>query len=109
MSRPSMLATEIHCEAQRYCDRKGITDYETFQKVKCSIAQGRFLRTIEPYTKLQVRILSTRMVDMMIYDGSDSLPTTTYKPLPADLEVALKKLDDLIEAEAEAFRKALHA
>jgi hypothetical protein len=103
-----MLATEIHCEAQRYCDRKGITDYETFQKVKCSIAQERYLKAIEPYTQLKVRILSTRMVDRMIYDGSDALPQITYKPFPLALEAALRGLDDLIETEAEYFRKALH-
>lgn len=101
-----MLAIDIEAEARRICEREGISDYETFKKVQCSVAYKAFQQAIEPYMQQKARIHSLRLLDRVVFEEGQP-PRTEYKPLPPELEQGLKMLDEMIEAEAERLRSAL--
>jgi hypothetical protein len=102
----NMLAIEIEAEARRVCDREGITDYETFQKVQCSVAHQAFLKAIDPYVRMKVHIHSLRLLDRVVFEEGKP-PRTEYKPLSPELERGLQMLDEMIETEAERYQSAL--
>lgn len=94
--------SSVESEARALCDRKGITDLETYERVCAEIRHRRFLEAIEPYQRMRVRALSMRMLDRILI-SADGTTETIYKPLPPAAQESLDQIDELIAKEARRF------
>ncbi len=90
----------IEAEARRYCDEKGIRDHDTFQHIAAGMRHSAFMRSIEPYIKQKVHILSLRQLDHIVMrEGQPA--EHIYKPDSPEVASALASLDELIAYEAK--------
>jgi hypothetical protein len=100
INQASFEMLSIQYEARRFCDERGIKDFDDYQRVCASFCHREFMRGIEPYMKLKTRIYSMRILDRIVMDKDGKIVRTEYKPFPAETQRALDQIEEMILAEA---------
>lgn len=90
----------VEHEARRFCDLKGITDFDEFQRICASMRHAAFLDSIQPFLKLKTSVAYTRIIDRIVMNADGSNVRVEYKPLLPETQKALDQLDEMIQDEA---------
>lgn len=100
IEKPSHERAFIESEARSFCDKRGITNYEDYQRICAAMAHQEFMRCIQPYLKIRVSVFAMQQLDRIIVRGDFSTSEVILKELSPEAQTLIDTTDDLIKSES---------